>query len=436
MKKIFTIFSLSFLLMMGMVSGQTSLWGTCELGGTNTWGSIFTSDDNGNNLHFVYSLVNASGALPLGAMVLANAPGKFYGVTVEGGCVDSCVIYTFDPCTGIFVDIHDFGCDSQHGASSLSGMTLAMDGKLYGLCGEGGANGNGVIYRVDPITNSYTDLFDFNDTSGSTPFGTLTQLSNGNLYGMTNAGGINHGGVIFSFDPTNSNYSFLYSFDTVTGIAPYYGGLLEATNGKLYGMTQLGGASGFGVIFCFDTSTNIYTDVHDFDNTQGKYPYGSLIQASNGLLYGMTNQGGIHNAGVIFSFDITTNSFLDLMDFNDTLGANPQRSFKQASNGLLFGTTVGGGINEDGVFFSFNISTNTDSVLFSFDGSNGDYPNCDIIEVNISCDETGINLIPNKESITIYPNPTSGIFTLSYNSHLSIQNSQLKIYDVLGQEVY
>ena len=52
------------------------------------------------------------------------------------------------------------------------------------------------------------------------------------------------------------------------------------------------------------------------------------------------------------------------------------------------------------------------------------------------CFTTGVNEITNNHGVTIYPNPTSGTFTLSYNSKLPILNSQFKIYDVLGQEVY
>jgi uncharacterized repeat protein (TIGR03803 family) len=210
--------------------------------------------------------------------------------------------------------------------------------------------------------------------------------------------------------------------------------LLKATDGKLYGMTRYGGTNVYGIIFSFDVTTNIFTDVHDFDITHGSEPFGSLIQASNGLLYGMTPHGGAFSGGVLFSFDISTNDYIDLLDFNDTNGSTPTRSLMQASNGLLFGTTNAGGINNDGVFFSFNTSNNIYTVLYNFDdGINGGNPDCDIIEIPDSL-TTGINPIPNKESITIYPNPAST--TLTLHSQLSILNSQLIITDILGNEVY
>jgi len=76
----------------------------------------------------------------------------------------------------------------------------------------------------------------------------------------------------------------------------------------------------------------------DFDgNAHGQYPYGSLIQASNGYLYGMTQGGAANNLGLIFSFDPnnSANPPVDLWDFTtlNNGGSYPQGSLMQASNG-------------------------------------------------------------------------------------------------------
>ena len=78
---------------------------------------------------------------------------------------------------------------------------------------------------------------------------------------------------------------------------------MQARDGKLYGMTVRWGESSFGVIFSFDPSSSTYTKLKDFDYTNGANPYGSLIQANDGKLYGMTYGGGSNGYGVIFSFD-------------------------------------------------------------------------------------------------------------------------------------
>ena len=61
---------------------------------------------------------------------------------------------------------------------------------------------------------------------------------------------------------------------------------------KLYGMTGRGGSNDAGVIFSFDPAASTYTKLMDFDYANGRYPYGSLVQASDGKLYGMTSEGG------------------------------------------------------------------------------------------------------------------------------------------------
>ena len=115
------------------------------------------------------------------------------------------------------------------------------------------------------------------------------------------------------------------------------GSLVQASNGKLYGMTSSGDAANnyAGVIFSFDPSTSIYTKLIDFDGTNGRNPNGSLIQASDGKLYGMTNLGGSSGVGVIFSFDPSSSTYTKLKDFNNADGASPEGSLIQASDGNL-----------------------------------------------------------------------------------------------------
>ena len=61
----------------------------------------------------------------------------------------------------------------------------------------------------------------------------------------------------------------------------------------LWGMTSTGGANSDGVLFEYNVSTGTYYDRTDFaGTTNGCSPYGSLIQASDGNLYGMTSTGG------------------------------------------------------------------------------------------------------------------------------------------------
>jgi len=376
-------------------------------------------------------MVDSTGTFPLGSMLRANN-GKFYGVTYTGGCQDSCVIFNYDPLSGVFHNIHDFECDSIEGYYAMSGMYLASDGNLYGLCSQGGVNGCGTIYKVDPNTNIYTDIFDFSSTTGKSAYGTLIQYSNGKLYGMTYNGGAYNSGVLFSFDPTNSTYTLLRSLQSPSGIGPGNTALLNATNGLLYGMTNIGGAHSGGVIFSYNVATNIYTDIYDFNSLTGANPSGSLIQATNGLLYGITGRSGANNEGVIFNYDINTNTYTDIYDFDSINGYVPVRSLMQASNGKLYGLATGGGAHNCGVAFSYNITNNTFTKIFDFDSTtSGRWLDCELIETPWV---TGIQKITNTPTLTLFPNPAN--ITITLHSQTPIPNSQLIIEDVLGNKIY
>jgi len=145
---------------------------------------------------------------------------------------------------------------------------------------------------------------------------------------MTYDGGSSQFGVIFSFDPPTSTYTNLKDFEyndtnLINGANPF-GSLIQAQNGKLYGMASVGGSSNNnGVIFSVDPTTSVYTKLQDFDDTNGSHPYGDLIQADDGKLYGMTFEGGNSDDGVIFSFNPADSVFTKLKDFSGSDGAEP-----------------------------------------------------------------------------------------------------------------
>jgi len=90
-------------------------------------------------------------------------------------------------------------------------------------------------------------------------------------------------------------------------------------------MRYQGGTDGAGVIFSYDPSISVYTKLKDFDYANGGYPSGSLMQASDGKLYGMTDEGGSNGVGVIFSFNPLTSIYTKLKDFdvvNGVLGTS------------------------------------------------------------------------------------------------------------------
>ncbi len=418
MKKSITILLLTLIYIS--VNAQTQyLFGSCGRGGFANYGTIFRAELDGSNLHTVHSFLNGDGAVPWGRM--AQAPnGNIYGVTFLGGCQDSCVIYEYNPSTGTCSDVYDFYCSGPSGEPSQGGIYLSTDGNLYGL------QWNGIIYKYDPNTHIYTLL---NQTSGIYYYGGLIRASDNALYGASANGWINGAGTIFKYDLTTNTYSTLYNFDSIHGKNPYFGSLMEATNGKLYGTTQSGGAFGKGVIFSFDRTLNAYTDLYDFDGTHGSDPWSGLIQATDGKLYGMTYDGGGFNKGTIYSYDIATSQNTTIHTFNVVNGANPTGALFEASNGILYGIASYGGTYGQGTAFSYDLSTNTYLVLTNFDSISGNFPQGDFMEatlINAGISEEDVS------SFSISPNPATSNLTI--NNGKSIIQS-IHIYNVLGKEM-
>lgn len=349
------------------------LYGTA-LGGTDQRGILFSFDPATNAQVDLNDFKSPNGYAPQGGLVQA-ANGKYYGVTPYGGTGVWGTIFSYDAATNTQANLYNF--NGANGSNPLSSLVRAGNGKLYGTTFYGGSNDNGTIFSFDPTTNTQAKLFDFNyGSSGANAHGSLVQAGNGKLYGMAPVGGSGGLGTIYSFDPTANTFAKLFDFNGTNGGIPY-GSLVQAANGKLYGMTYQGGANDSGTLFSFDPATNTQAILIDFNTVRGAYPTGSLIQASNGKLYGMTYGGGAGNYGVIFSFDPAANSFIKLFDFDNTRGAYPFGSLAQASNGKLYGMTWSGGSNDKGVVFSYDITGSSFTKLQDFNGANGANPSFD-----------------------------------------------------------
>jgi uncharacterized repeat protein (TIGR03803 family) len=210
---------------------------------------------NVNILHR-FDLVN--GANPHGGLV--SVKGQFYGTTCSSAQtdkdgttpIDEGVIYRFDPTVSVnnYAVIHRF--DSANGACPEGELLKASNGKLYGVTSAGGLNGKGVIFELDirKATPKYRVLYHFDGASGETPLNTLVQsTADFNLYGTTSAGGINGKGVVFKLELGSplANYTAIVHFDGVTnGENP--GNLTTTLGGNLFG-TSNGGPNGGGVIY-------------------------------------------------------------------------------------------------------------------------------------------------------------------------------------------
>lgn len=263
-----------------------------------------------------------------------------------------------------------FDFNGQNGDQIPGSLTLSGN-VLYGMTNGGGTNSfnGGVIFSINTDGSGYSKLFNFSDTSGLSPYGSLI-LSGNVLYGMTIAYGLSGQGTIFSINTDGSGFNVLHNF---TGGEP--NGSLIISGNVLYGMTYRGG--GNGNIFSININGNGYTVLHSFNGLDGRFPLGDLTLSGN-VLYGMTAYGGTTGDGNIFSINTNGSGYQNLFNFNGSNGQRPLGSLTLLGS-KLYGQTSSGGINFMGNIFCINIDGSGYIDLFDFDGINGRGPRSRLI---------------------------------------------------------
>lgn len=295
-----------------------------------------------------------------------------YGTGANGGVNDKGVVFKIKPDGTGYSKLLDFAGAAN---GSYPNGALISDGTfLYGMTSTGGPNDLGAIFKIMPDGAGYVKILDFAGTvNGSRPSGSLISVGSF-LYGMTQLGGTNNKGVIFKIMPDGSGYTKLLDFaGTTNGSSPY--GSLISDGTFLYGMTDQGGTNNKGVIFKIMPDGSGFTKILDFAGaTNGSRPNGSLVYDGT-FLYGMTYLGGANNMGVLFKLMPDGTGFSKLLDFSGvTNGSYPQGSLLAAGTSL-YGMTSAGGANDKGIMFKIITDGSGYSKLIDFAGAvNGSSP--------------------------------------------------------------
>ena len=239
-----------------------------------------------------------------------------------------------------------FGGRRYDGVGPRAGLVQANDGNFYGTTYEGGTSGNcsegcGTVFRIS-ASGSYTSLYSFvgSPNDGYEPMAGLVQGSDGNLYGTTLYGGTNYGGTVFRISPSGI-YTSLYWFGSQPNDGKNPGAaLLQSSDGNFYGTTTAGGTKGRGTVFRISPSgseTNLYSFAGPPNDGDG--PHAGLVQGNDGNFYGTTIAGGTYGYGTVFQIspsgsETNLHSFAGYSD-----GYYAEAGLVQGSDGNLYGTT-------------------------------------------------------------------------------------------------
>lgn len=307
-------------------------YGMTYSGGLYGNGTIFMI--SGGAIQTLLSFDWSNGGYPYGELIEAS-DGYFYGTTSAGG-KGSGTVFKMTP-DGALTTLVSF--NSTNGRSPNGGLVEGQDGNFYGTTSTGGPSNAGTVFKMTPA-GVVSTLVSFGGANGQSPSGGLVE-HNGSFYGTTLYGGTKGNGTVFSITP-GGVLTTLVSFNSPTS-GPQ-GRLLKGTDGFFYGVTNSGGFAG-GTIYKM-TPDGVLTNLVSFsyNGANGSNPRAGLIEGSDGFIYGTTQTGGSSGYGTVFKMT-PAGSLTTLVSFTGANGANPQSELFQGSDGSFYGTTYGNSIS-------------------------------------------------------------------------------------------
>ncbi|MDO1451401.1 T9SS type A sorting domain-containing protein [Rhodocytophaga aerolata] len=367
-------------------------------------GTIFSLALNGTGFTVIKNNLfvdgNNEGAYPYGSLI-QGSDGYLYGQITSSGRFNDrkSTIFKLSADGSGFTILKDFA-PSPDRASLQGGLIQTSHGNLYGVISRGEPESEGFIFQLSADGAEFNTIKNFiRSTNGATPIGNLLQAKDGYVYGLTRYGGPDDAGTIFKLSADGADFSVIKYFDRFGGVTDPLGGLIQASDGYLYGMTRQGQTNS-GTIFKLAPDGTGFTILKTFISTDGSYPTGRLLEAKDGYLYGLTSGGGPNfgDAGTIFKLALDGSDFTVIKTFNSYVdGTDPIGSLMQGGDDYLYGATQGGGeFNQmKGNIFKIAPDGSDFTILKDFDPS--DKPLGGLIEGN---DGSLYGTINNTDSLT------------------------------------
>ncbi len=297
-----------------------NFYGTTYEGGANNTGSIFKVSPTTGVKTVLYSFGTSGpndGVKPNG--LIQDSAGNLYGTTYEGGAGNQGTVFKISA-AGSETCLYSFGTSGgTDGEYPKAGLILGSNGNFYGTTYAGGTYNDGTIFEITAACGGESVVHSFSGNGGASrandganPEAPLILASDGNFYGTTAGGGASYAGTVFQITQAGAE-PWVFSFSgggaisgSTDGAYPA-AGLIQGTDGNLYGTTSSGGKYIHpGTVFRI-TPTGVETVLYSFSggggvsgSTDGAYPYSGVIEASDGNFYGVTSEGGAYGEGTVF----------------------------------------------------------------------------------------------------------------------------------------
>jgi uncharacterized repeat protein (TIGR03803 family) len=343
-----------------------AFYGTTSMAGDLGEGTLFRITANGADFRVLKHFAGQTPAKQLAR----GADGTLYGAA-SNYQDQTGILFSIKPDGTAYTTVATFGGD-RNGMDARGTMVQASDGAFYGTAYRGGNANHGVLFKLNADGTGYSVVKHFSGTGGSGPVGKLIQGRDGALYGVTLSGGTYNGGTVFKILTNGTGFAVVRHLAQADGQRPQEG-VMQGLDGALYGTTSEGGVNtNGGTVFRVSTSGTGFTVLKSFNiGSEGAAPYGGLVQGTDGTLYGTTSRGGIEDNnvggnGTIFKINTNGTGFAVLKRLTRSEGTEPKGTLIRATDGALYGTAKYGGLDQRGTIFKINTNGTGFRVIFGF----------------------------------------------------------------------
>ncbi len=501
-------------------NGAGDIYGVCPQGGLSNKGTVFKLDQSMQNFTAVFDFDTVLNGVPSGynySSLIVAGYGLLYGQAGK-------YFYKYKLINGAVTAVYNYY--GYAARTPMGPLMQAADGYLYGTTLTGGIYNKGVIFRIDPLSGEWKVLYEFKQSDGINTKTALIQASNGKLYGNATGGGYFNQGTLYEYDIASNtlavkkNYNLppvgaltesngklygvfgvsagsdgeIFEYDMQTGTLTLkallrypFRGMVKAPNGKLYGVDMMGGAYLQGSLYEYVPGQNYTLIKHSFKDSTGDWPTVGLVIGNNGKFYGTTRHGGTNNSGVLYEYDMSTNTYTVLYNFPYLINGT-WSDLMQSVNGKLYITTKKGGMFNYGQLLEYDLVSNTMTTKMDFNTNVGAYTYyapvsvsyCSEVFDSLTVNTCGTYTVPSGDStytvygnytvydtlqnscgndsiliinltlsscpgweesqvnsleLKVFPNPAKNRFLLKLSGDLPL-NGYLTIYDILGRRIY
>ena len=256
--------------------------------------------------------------------------------------------------------LHSFS--AAEGSNPTGHLMVDRAGNILGLTTSGGAHGNGTVFALLPPASGVRGwtlkvLHSFTKAEGKPSiFSGVSIAGDGTIYGVTS-------GAVFSLSPVGAGGSSTYT--KLLSFAPYLGhqiipssSLLIGLGGALYVTDEEGGPNYAGAVYRIAQGHTgwVFSDIHDFNRTDGFYPKGNLLVDASGNIFGTTQAGGVTTNGNVYELSPPAGggswTVATLFSFARHGGNTPDSGLVRSDDGTIYGTTAETGFGPRGTLYS------------------------------------------------------------------------------------